>query len=97
MLFLESEDPDLEISLYINSPGGLVNSGLAIYDTMQLIRSPISTICVGQAASIAALLLAGGAGAPAGSRADPFLPLQRGKQLQRPSRNPITPFPYMIT
>ncbi len=60
MLFLESEDPDLEISLYINSPGGLVNSGLAIYDTMQLIRSPISTICVGQAASIAALLLASG-------------------------------------
>jgi len=60
MLFLESEDPDLEISIYINSPGGHVNSGLAIYDTMQLIRCPISTICVGQAASIAALLLTGG-------------------------------------
>lgn len=60
MLFLESEDPDLEISVYINSPGGHVNSGLAIYDTMQLIRCPISTICVGQAASIAALLLTGG-------------------------------------
>ena len=58
MLFLESEDP--EISIYINSPGGHVNSGLAIYDTMQLIRCPISTICVGQAASIAALLLTGG-------------------------------------
>ena len=60
MLFLESEDPDLDISLYINSPGGMVNSGLAIYDTMQLIRCPISTICVGQAASIGALLLAAG-------------------------------------
>jgi len=61
MLFLESEDPDLEISIYINSPGGYVNAGLAIYDTMQLIRCPVSTICVGQAASIAALLMAGGA------------------------------------
>lgn len=60
MLFLESEDPDLDISIYINSPGGMVNSGLAIYDTMQLIRCPISTICVGQAASIGALLLAAG-------------------------------------
>ena len=60
MLFLESEDPDLEVSLYINSPGGYVNAGLAIYDTMQLVRCPISTICVGQAASIAAVLLAGG-------------------------------------
>ena len=60
MLFLESEDPDLEISIYINSPGGYVNAGLAIYDTMQLIRCPVSTICVGQAASIAALLMAGG-------------------------------------
>ena len=60
MLFLESEDPDLDISLYINSPSGMVNSGLAIYDTMQLIRCPISTICVGQAASIGALLLAAG-------------------------------------
>ena len=61
LLFLESEDPDLEISIYINSPGGYVNAGLAIYDTMQLVRCPISTICVGQAASIAAVLLAGGA------------------------------------
>ena len=60
MLFLESEDPDLEVSLYINSPGGYVNAGLAIYDTMRLVRCPISTICVGQAASIAAMLLAGG-------------------------------------
>jgi ATP-dependent Clp protease protease subunit len=60
MLFLESEDPDLEISIYINSPGGYVNAGLAIYDTIQLIRCPISTICVGQAASISALLLASG-------------------------------------
>ena len=61
MLFLESEDPDLEVSIYLNSPGGYVNAGLAIYDTMQLVRCPISTICVGQAASIAAMLLAGGA------------------------------------
>ena len=60
MLFLESEDPDLEISIYINSSGGNVNAGLAIYDTMLLIRCPVSTICVGQAASIAALLMAGG-------------------------------------
>tara|TARA_B100000029_G_scaffold392202_1_gene389179 strand:- start:4486 stop:5136 length:651 start_codon:yes stop_codon:yes gene_type:complete len=60
LLFLESDDPDLEISIYINSPGGHVNAGLAIYDTMQYVSCPISTICVGQAASIAALLLAGG-------------------------------------
>jgi ATP-dependent Clp protease protease subunit len=61
MLFLESEDPDKDIHLYINSPGGLVTSGLAIYDTMQYIRPSVSTLCMGQGASIAALLLAAGA------------------------------------
>jgi ATP-dependent Clp protease protease subunit len=60
MLFLESEDPDKDIHLYINSPGGIVTSGLAIYDTMQYIRPKVSTLCMGQAASVAALLLAAG-------------------------------------
>ena len=60
-LFLESEDPDKEISLYINSPGGSVTAGLAIYDTMQFIRPQISTLCLGQAASMAAVLLLAGA------------------------------------
>ncbi|RCK74522.1 MAG: ATP-dependent Clp protease proteolytic subunit [Ignavibacteriae bacterium] len=60
LLFLESEDPDKDIHLYINSPGGTVSSGLAIYDTMQYIRPDISTICIGMAASMAAVLLAGG-------------------------------------
>ncbi len=60
LLFLESEDPDKEISLYVNSPGGSVTAGLAIYDTMQYVRPPISTICLGQAASMGALLLAAG-------------------------------------
>ena len=60
MLFLESEDPDKDIRLYINSPGGVVTSGLAIYDTMQYIRPKVSTICLGQGASIAALLLSAG-------------------------------------
>ena len=60
MLFLESEDPDKDIHLYINSPGGVVTSGLAIYDTIQYIRPKISTLCMGQAASIAALLLTAG-------------------------------------
>ena len=61
LLHLESEDPDKDISLYINSPGGSVYAGLAIYDTMQFIKPEISTICVGQAASMGAVLLAGGA------------------------------------
>ncbi|MBI5511059.1 MAG: ATP-dependent Clp endopeptidase proteolytic subunit ClpP [Deltaproteobacteria bacterium] len=61
LLFLESEDADKEISLYINSPGGSVTAGLAIYDTMQYIKSPVSTLCLGQAASMGAVLLAGGA------------------------------------
>lgn len=60
LLFLESEDPDKDISLYINSPGGSVDSGLGIYDTMQYIKSDVSTICVGMAASMAAVLLAAG-------------------------------------
>ncbi len=60
MLFLESENPDKDISLYINSPGGAVTAGLAIYDTMQFIRPDVSTICVGQAASMGALLLCAG-------------------------------------
>ncbi len=60
LLFLESEDPDKDIHLYINSPGGTVSSGLAIYDTMQYIRPDVSTICIGMAASMAAVLLAGG-------------------------------------
>ncbi len=61
MLFLESEDPDKDINLYINSPGGSVSSGLAIYDTMQYIRPDVATICIGLAASMGAVLLAGGA------------------------------------
>lgn len=61
LLFLESEDPSKDISLYINSPGGSVTAGLAIYDTMQYIRSDVQTICMGQAASMAALLLTAGA------------------------------------
>jgi len=61
LLFLEAEDPDKDINLYVNSPGGLVTSGLAIYDTMQYIRSKVSTICLGQASSMGALLLAAGA------------------------------------
>ncbi len=65
LLFLESENPKKDIAMYINSPGGIVTAGLSIYDTMQYIRSPISTVCVGQAASMGSLLLCAGA---AGSR-----------------------------
>lgn len=61
LLFLESEDPEKDINIYINSPGGVVTSGLAIYDTIQYMRAPVSTICVGQAASMGAVLLAAGA------------------------------------
>ncbi len=61
LLFLESENPDKDIHLYINSPGGAVTAGLAIYDTMQFIKPDVSTVCVGQAASMGALILAGGA------------------------------------
>lgn len=62
LLFLESENPDKDIHFYINSPGGSVSAGLAVYDTMQFIKPDVSTMCVGQAASMGALLLAGGAG-----------------------------------
>ena len=61
LLFLESENPDKDISIYVNSPGGVVTAGLAIYDTMQFIKPDVSTMCMGQAASMGALLLAGGA------------------------------------
>jgi len=61
LLFLESENPSKEISFYINSPGGVVTSGLSIYDTMQYIKAPVSTVCIGQAASMGSLLLAAGA------------------------------------
>jgi len=60
MLFLEAEDPEKDINLYINCPGGVVTAGLAIYDTMQYIKCPVSTICIGQAASMGALLLTAG-------------------------------------
>jgi len=61
MLFLEAEDPNRDIHLYINSPGGYVTSGLAIYDTMQFVKPDVATTCIGQASSMAAILLAGGA------------------------------------
>ena len=61
LLFLESENPNKDIAFYINSPGGVVSSGLAMYDTMQYIRSPVSTVCIGQAASMGSLLLCAGA------------------------------------
>ena len=61
LLFLEAEDPHKDINLYINSPGGIVTAGMAIYDTMQFIKPQVSTVCLGQAASMAAILLAGGA------------------------------------
>jgi ATP-dependent Clp protease, protease subunit len=61
LLFLEAENPDKDVSIYINSPGGVITSGLAIYDTMQFIKPQVSTMCIGQAASMAAVLLAGGA------------------------------------
>jgi len=60
LLFLESENPEKDISLYVNSPGGAVSSGLAVYDTMQFIRPDVSTVCIGQAASMGAVILAGG-------------------------------------
>ena len=61
LLFLESEDPEKDISFYINSPGGVVTAGMAIYDTIQYIKSDVATVCIGQAASMGALLLAAGA------------------------------------
>ena len=67
LLFLESENPKKEINMYINSPGGVVTSGLGIYDTMQFIRPPVATLCMGQAASMGSLLLAGGEGGMRGA------------------------------
>jgi ATP-dependent Clp protease protease subunit len=61
LLFLEAEDPDKDVNVYINSPGGMVTAGMAIYDTMQFIKPKVATVCIGQAASMAAVLLAGGA------------------------------------
>jgi len=61
LLFLESEDPDKDINFYINSPGGLVTAGMAVYDTMQYIKSDVTTVCIGQAASMGAVLLTAGA------------------------------------
>src|SRR6476661_6809685 len=61
MIFLEGEDPDRDINLYINSPGGVVTAGLAIYDTMQFVKPDVATLCLGQAASMAAVLMSGGA------------------------------------
>ena len=76
LLFLESEDPGKDIHLYINSPGGMVTAGLAIYDTMQYIKPDVSTICMGMAASMASVLLA--AGAPGGRQGQPGLHLAGG-------------------
>ena len=77
LLFLESENPNKEISFYINSPGGVVSSGLAIYDTMQYIRSPVSTLCLGQAASMGSLLLC--AGAKGNAKRLPLAPAQSSR------------------
>ena len=84
LLFLEAEDPDKDISIYINSPGGSITAGLAIYDTMQLIRPDVQTICVGQAASMGAVLLA--AGTP-GKR----FALPNSRAPLSSSRNPASP------
>src|SRR5246127_4453790 len=78
LLFLESENPNKEISFYINSPGGVVSSGLAIYDTMQYIKSPVSTVCIGQAASMGSLLLCAG---------------EKGKRYSLPNSRIIIPQP----
>ncbi len=80
MLFLEAEDPDKDILLYINSPGGVITAGLAIYDTMQYIRPDVQTLCIGQAASIAAVLLAAGA---------------KGKRASLPSSRILIHQPWM--
>ena len=78
LLFLEAEDPDKDIHLYINSPGGIVTAGMAIYDTMQFIKPPVATVCLGQAASMAAVLLAGG---------------RRGKRTAPPNAGTLIPQP----
>src|SRR5882762_4698106 len=83
LLFLESEDPERDIYLYINSPGGVVTAGLAIYDTMQYLKAPVNTICIGQAASMGAVLLAAGA---KGKR----YALRAGRQQHRAHRGSLT-------
>ena len=80
MLFLEAEDPDKDILLYINSPGGSITAGLAIYDTMQFVRPDVQTLCIGQAASMAAVLLAAGAKPDAIHPAQKTLPLDVAKK-----------------
>ena len=80
LLFLDAEDPDKDVSLYINSPGGVVTAGMAIYDTMQFIRPDVATICIGQAASVAALLLSAGT---------------RGKRLALPNSRVLIHQPTM--
>jgi ATP-dependent Clp protease, protease subunit len=85
LLFLEAEDPDKDIHLYLNSPGGIVTAGLAIYDTMQYIKPRISTLCMGQSASMAAVLLA--AGEP-GKRWPPFFWPQESPGSDSPSPTP---------
>ena len=86
MLFLESEDPDKDINLYINSPGGVVTSGLAVYDTMQYIKPDVTTVCIGQAASMGALLLA--AGAEKKRYALPHARTRRGCAAGSPNQQP---------
>ena len=89
LLFLESEDQEKDISLYINSPGGVVTAGLAIYDTIQYLKAPVSTICIGQAASMGAVLLAAGRDRQAlraAERADHDPPGVRGLPRQHAGR-----------
>ena len=86
-LFLESEDPDKEIMLYINSPGGVVTSGLAIFDTMQYVRCPVSTTCLGMAASMGALLLT--AGTVSGAAVGPLILKRLDKQKLEKAMGPL--------
>jgi len=88
LLFLESEDPDKDVMMYVNSPGGEVTAGLAIYDTMQALRCPVATFCVGQAASMASLLLA--AGAPGKRNALPNARIMIHQPLAGMSRAPAS-------
>jgi len=88
MLFLEAEDPNKDVFLYINSPGGSVTSGMAIYDTMQFVRPHVSTMCVGQAASMGALLLAGGAEPGVGEQLEPLFRQRRLASAAKPGLQP---------
>jgi len=87
LLFLESEDAEKDIWLYINSPGGSISSGLAIYDTMQYVRPDIATVCVGQAASMGALLLAGGAKGKRSALPHARIMIHTGKDLRQIERD----------